>query len=82
MYYTEIVESRYRYDQKKYFGEGKNIEFKREIPYQWSTETNPLCVNCPYGLSDEEACDNTDIDEWLEILMGNGYLPSEEEEES
>ena len=50
--------------------------------YRRPTEKNPLCVNCPYGLYGEGSCDNTDIHEWLETLMGNRYLPSDEEEES
>lgn len=49
--------------------------------HHWPAETNPLCSNCPYGLNDEDSYDSTDIDEWLEVLIENDYLPFEEDEE-
>lgn len=44
-------------------------------------ETNPLCANCPYGLNETNSYDNVDIHEWFELLMENGYLTAEEDEE-
>lgn len=59
---------------KEIFNDGKG--------YRRATETNPLCADCPYGLFSRDSYDSEDMDEWFEILVKNGYLPSAEDEES
>lgn len=43
----------------------------------WHNETNPLCANCPHGYNNKDSSHDVDMEELLQKLMENGYLPPE-----
>lgn len=44
-----------------------------------ATETNLLCANCPHGFNKKLAYNN-DLNEMIEIILGEGYASWEEDE--
>lgn len=43
-------------------------------------EINPLCSNCPHGYKEKDSDDDFEFEEYLNILLENKYVPSEDDD--